>query len=370
MKIPVIHARGSHYEVGYQIGAAACESLRAIHRAAVQASPERWSIWRAYSEGFLAAGETHLPHVVEELRGCAAGCGVPFEDLFLLSVEELLCDEIKNVIPPGVQEPQTAPKLDARTRGERRVKGCSDLAAAPPATMDGNVWLAHNNDLGRDAEEHVFVTHICVTGEPEILAVTVGGIFISIGFNRAGIALTGNQLSATDSRVGVPRQLIVREILAQEDFEAALSAALLPQRASSYNNLIAARGGELVNVEASATDFELLWAENGVTLHTNHYLSPKMQRFEATPEDVPSSDCRCSRARHFAERYQGKISYEVCEIFLRDHVFQPWSVCKHGYDSVTVFSAIINLSEQKMWLAKGNPCASRYMLYAFDSHIV
>lgn len=365
MSIPIITARGSHYEVGFQIGVAARDSLDALYHATLKSCDDRLSTWRTQVPGFLTAAEEHLPQIVQELRGCAAGSGVPFQDLFLLSVEELLCGEVKSDLP-NCGNPESTPKSPALTRGERRGKGCTDLAAAPPATTDGNIWLAHNNDLGRDAEEHVFVTRFCVTGQPDVLAVTIGGIFISIGFNRAGIGLTGNQLSANDSRVGIPRQLIARAILESEDFESALQTALLPERASSYNNLIAARSGELVNVEASATDHELIWAKDGVTFHTNHYLSPHMLQFEQSQEEVPVSEMRCSRARDYAERYHGKMSQDICERFLRDHVFQPWSVCKHGYDSVTVFSSMINLTEQKMWLARGNPCTSRYALFTMN----
>src|SRR5262249_15471402 len=179
---------------------------------------------------------------------------------------------------------------------------CTDLAAAPNATRDGHVWLAHNNDLGADTLEHLFVTRFCVDGEPEILGVTVGGLFISIGLNSAGISLTGNQLTANDSRIGVPRLLIVRDILAQNNLDDALDAALLPERASSYNNIIASADGRIVNVEGSATSAAVTWSQdqNGTLAHTNHYLAPDMLRFEADKALVMMSASRCTRAFEYA----------------------------------------------------------------------
>jgi hypothetical protein len=206
-----------------------------------------------------------------------------------------------------------------------------------------------------------------VTGEPEILAVTVGGLFISIGMNNAGVALTGNQLTANDSRAGVPRLLAVREILAQTSLEDALAVALLPERASSYNNLIASHDGRIVNVEGSATAAALKWStENGGALaHTNHYLSDEMLRFEAELNTVPMSVSRCARAFDYATKYRGQLGYQIGARFLRDHVYAPWSVCKHAGQSVTVFGALIDLTELKLWLTRGNPCLSEFALYEF-----
>ena len=353
MQIPVVKTRGTHYEVGHQIGLAARDSLRVMHSDTRASYGDHWLQFLEASQPFLVATEKHLPRVVEETRGCADGAEIPFDDLFLMSVEELLYEEVRGGTSP----------LSPLLREEGNNQGCSDLAAALPATSDGHVWLAHNNDLKRRAQEHLFVTHFCADGEPEIIAVTVGGLFISIGFNRAGISLTGNQLYANDSRVGVPRLLVVRDILARDTFENALAAALLPERASSYNNLIASSNGQIVSVEGSASDYELIWAEGGVGFHTNHYLCDKMKRFEAS-DSVPASTARCARARDYAEKYRGEISREVCERFLRDHVYAPWSVCKHSGSGVTVFSALIDLTEQQMWLTRGNPCLSEYELVA------
>ena len=88
---------------------------------------------------------------------------------------------------------------------------------------------------------------------------TIGiGPWISVGFNSAGLALTGNELSPNDDRVGIPRLLLVRDILRRRTLDEAVAAALHPRRASSYNNLLSHRDGGVVSVEGSATDAELL----------------------------------------------------------------------------------------------------------------
>lgn len=352
--IPVIQTRGTPYEVGRQIGVAAGPVLRAMHRETLAEFGPRWPALLDLTGPFRDATARHLPHVLAEIRGCADGSGLPFADLFLMSIEELLYEEVRGTEADPLR---LAP-------GER-AKGCSDIAAAPPATADGHIWLAHNNDLGPGSRDQLFVTHFRVDDQPEVLAVTVGGLFISIGFNNAGLALTGNQLNANDSRSGVPRLLAVRHILAQTDLPAALDAALLPARASSYNNILSSADGRIVNVEGSASSAALGWADatGGSVGHTNHYLDPAMLTFEADPDHVPMSAARCARAFDYRTKYQGRIDRAVCERFLRDHVYAPWSVCKHAGQSVTVFSAVIDLTAGTMWLARGNPCQNPFQRY-------
>ena len=350
--IPTIEARGTLYEVGYQIGSAAREYIHAMHAESLSEYGEKWSALLRAGIPFQDATRAHLPRVWQEMRGVAHGAEIPFDDLFLMSVEELLYDEVRG-----------------SEFARAKTKGCSDLAAAPPATRDGHVWLAHNNDLNASAREQLVLTRFCADDEPEIFGVTVGGWFISVGMNNAGLALTGNQLNANDSRAGIPRLLMVRAFLAQTRLEDALALALHPERASSYNNIISSRDGRIVNVEGSATDAQVTWsADNGGTIaHTNHYLAEKMLRFENDPAQVAMSAARCERALAYANEFRGAIDFEICARFVRDHVNAPWSVCKHEGQSVTVFSSIIDLTEKKMWLARGNPCQSEFVPHTFDA---
>lgn len=359
--IQVIETHGTRYEVGHQIGGAARETIQAMRDETLAEYGERWAPLLQASYAFQEQTQKHLPEVMLELQGCADGAGIPFDDLFLMGVEELLYEEVRAQSGFSPNPSDTAPATLERS------KGCSDLAAAPPATRDGHVWLAHNNDLGASAADQLFVTRFCVEGEPEILAVTVGGIFISIGVNNAGLALTGNQLNANDSRVGVPRLFIVREILAQSDLERALAAALLPERASSYNNIISSGDGRIVNAEGSASAVALTWSSEtgGTVAHTNHYLDEKMLDFESDKQNLAMSASRCARAFDYARKYRGEIDFDICQRFVRDHVYAPWSVCKHAGQSVTVFSTVIDLTARQMWLAQGNPCVNDFTLYAF-----
>ncbi len=49
-----------------------------------------------------------------------------------------------------------------------------------------------------------------VPGEPVVFSLGIGP-WLSVGWNSAGLSLTGNELAPNDERIGVPRLLMVRE---------------------------------------------------------------------------------------------------------------------------------------------------------------
>lgn len=323
--IPLLHVRGDHHEAGRQIGAA-CRDLLARSLARAQAGTPpgvSWAELRGATAPYLAATRRHLPWVVAEFAGVAAGCGIDLLDLMVLGTEEVWSH------PPG---------------GER----CSDFAAGPPATADGEIWLAHNNDLSPAAAERIVAVHWQVAGQPELFTIGVGGPYISVGYNSAGLSLTGNELSPNDDRVGVPRLLIVRDILARRTAAAAIAAATSPARASSYNNLIAHRDGTIVNVEGSGGDYALLPAEAGWTVHTNHYVAPRMLRYEADPAEVAGSRTRYARADELMRGRAGPVTPAMLRGFLADRANAPSALCKREGSSQTVFWCIIGLSQGRI----------------------
>jgi isopenicillin-N N-acyltransferase-like protein len=174
----------------------------------------------------------------------------------------------------------------------------------------------------------------------------VGGIFISVGYNAAGLSLTGNELSPNDDRVGVPRLLVVRDILSRPSASEAVAAACNPARASSYNNLIAHADGTIVNVEGSGGAYGLLPAEDGWTVHTNHYVHPAMGPYEADPGAIRGSEARYRRARALMEGRDGPVTPAMLRAFLADREGAPDCLCKVAGDGEvqTVFWCIIGLN--------------------------
>ena len=104
---------------------------------------------------------------------------------------------------------------------------CTDMVACAPATADGHLWVAHNNDLGPEVEDDLVAIEWHVPGDPVVLTFGIGP-WISVGFNSAGLALTGNELSPNDNRIGIPRLLQVRDMVRRPTVAEAVSRRAAP----------------------------------------------------------------------------------------------------------------------------------------------
>ena len=206
-----------------------------------------------------------------------------------------------------------------------------------------------------------------VPGEPVVFSVGVGP-WISVGWNDAGLSLTGNELSPNDERIGVPRLLMVREQLTARSIDEAVAMTLRPDRASSYNTVLAHRDGRVVNVEGSATDAVLRALEPGGTLaHTNHYVEPAMLRFEGDPAYADRSGVRYRPGVRPAgggrRPVPTTVTPELLRAWLSDHDGAPDSICRHpaaepgGSTTKTVFWCLADVTAGEVRYGRGNPCA-------------
>ncbi|MBN1483224.1 MAG: hypothetical protein JXA37_00755 [Chloroflexia bacterium] len=352
-KLALLEVRGDHRQVGRQIGAAMRPVLQALLPRLRRGLPDgvRWEDMLHQGRDYLAHSRAVYPQYVQEIEGIAEGSGLPFEELFLEVCEELW-------------EPAAWGQRGRADRSRRR--GCTDLAARGRATADGSTLIGHTNDLVPESEDELVILKVRAGDEPEFLAVSWGGVGLSAGFNAAGISLSGNAVSCTDIRPGVPRLLLVRAILAARRLGQAIDVCLLPQRASNYNNVIADAHGEVFSVEGSATDYEAIYIEQDVLAHANHYASPAMRAFEADRSDIGGSILRQHRAARLLREHYGELTPLLMQQLLADHANYPASICKHAGESVTVFSMVVQVEGRRAWIGRGRPCQSEYVEYRLE----
>ena len=353
--IPVLRAAGGHREVGRAIGTATAPVLREavafdVVLPAGRSRAEQLALATRYRDATRAA----TPWLVEEIDGAAEGASVDPLALFAASIEEIWPVRPSQA---GTTEP---------VRGR-----CSDLVVGPPFTADGHLYVAHTNDLGADSEAQLVAVEWLVPGEPVVFSIGIGP-WISVGWNDAGLSLTGNELTPNDERVGVPRLLMVREQLTAPTLQAAVAMALRTDRASSYNTVFAHRDGRVANVEGSGGDAVVRSIGPGETLaHTNHYVEPAMLRYEGDVAYARHSAVRYERGRALlagAAAGPGTVTPALLRSWLSDHDGAPDSICRHpgpasepaarGEGQVkTVFWAIADVTAGVIQYGRGNPCA-------------
>ena len=112
---------------------------------------------------------------------------------------------------------------------------CTDVVVSKP-----DIVIGHNNDSSH--EHQPYVTAVKWTTERGTVLTVGAGTFMSVGVGKRPdgyvIALSGNELSQ-NSKTGIPRSLVALAILDAKNFPQAIETALNPERASSYNNIIA-----------------------------------------------------------------------------------------------------------------------------------
>ena len=330
--IPLIRAHGTHREVGRMIGAATADEMARMAAEASPFDPELIGRYRAVTV-------EHAPWIVEELDGAAETAGIDTLAVFAASIEELVPDE--------------APT------------GCTDLVVTGAHTADGHLLVGHTNDLYAEEEPGIVAIEWSVPGQP--VAFTLGsGPWISVGWNDAGLSVTGNEVSPNDEGIGIPRILQVRDVLARRTLAEAVDASLHPARSSAYNWVLAHRDGSAANVEASATKAVVDEpGADGLLMHTNHYTHEEMTSLER-PGEYTSSCTRLDRARELAPG--GGFTVEGLRELLSDHANGENAICRHGDEPKTVktvFWCVADVTAGEITYGRGNPCDSEAQVYRF-----
>ena len=351
--LPLIEVEGGPRERGQQQG----EGARAqVHLAlaryqeiipkAVQLS---WLDAVREARKFLPYGEEVFPQFIEEIRGIAEGAGISFEDVWTLNCYEGL------------------------TESRQQVWGCTCLAIRQEHTDNGHVLLAHNEDWISVDQDTAYLMRVKPDQGPPLIGMTYGPLLVNIGCNAEGIGVAINSVYPTDGGVGVPRILCARAVLNATTISQAIRACVPKLRAGGYSYLLADPYGELYSVETSATSHDLTYGHEGWLVHTNHYLSPKMQPLEERGT-YASSHVRLNRARRLLNAQLGQVTVESLQGLLRDHASYPDSICCHEDPSdplyereLTLASLVMDLTERVMWAAPGPPCVGEYVAYRLGS---
>jgi len=355
--MPVIEASGSPYKIGFAHGSQAkaevlC-SIKTYQSMFLSYANLKWEDAKRKSVNYIPYIDQFDPDLMKEIQGVADGAEVEMEDILALNARSEVV-----MTTSGVPN-------------EELTDGCTAFSVTGDGAREGHILLAQNWDWKGTQIDSLAVLKIKQNGgKPDITMVTEAGIIGKIGCNSAGLGICLNALATPVLPEGVPLHIVLRGILNSVKISDAIGKVNARRHACAANYLIAHRNGASVNIEKTPKEFEVISPENNLLVHTNHMVSPRLHRVNDTTRLLlPDSYVRLHRAKTLLQKRNGSIDVEYCKNVLTDHVEYPDSICRHddpldgpGFRGCTVFSLIANLSEGKIWVAKGAPCQSEYQL--------
>jgi len=352
---PFIRVGGTHREIGRQIGEActvqirrSVENAHLLLASAYENLQLTWDGAQIQARKYLPFAQERYPQYVEEMIGIGEGAGIVFDDVVVLNA------------------------MEAVTTDALHLSKCTSLAVNEQRTADGHVLIAHNEDWLPEDEADVYIVHATPNDEPPFIAMSYGGLLPNVGFNAAGIAQCCDSVYPTDSRIGIPRVVVSRAVLAARTLGDAIRTAVSPHRAAGYSHQIVHESGELYNVEVSAKRFAILYGQDGYVVHTNFYQDPQMQFIEYEPDELIGTRVRYYRALRMLLNGQ-QHTVKSLQAIQKDHINFPNSICNHAEHDLdpldrekTINAMVMDLTARAMHIAWGNPCANAFHTFHLE----
>jgi isopenicillin-N N-acyltransferase-like protein len=363
---PHVRVAGSAAERGRQYGEQARER---VHRSvsAYRDVFAHWAGWdwdavRQEAARFEAPIAAFGPRYLAEMRGIAEGAGLDFIDVLSINVRTEVMFAAKARQAAG----------DVPLAQPARPAECSAFAVVPAPGRTGRALAGQNWDWLPHSADTVVVLEASQDDGPDFVTVVEAGLLAKTGMNSSGLGLVTNALVTADDtgEPGLPYHLMLRAILDCENVSDAITTLQAGVRSSSANYLLAHRDGIAVDVEGAPGDFSRLYfvfpGSDGVLLHTNHFLADRFAGTDVSVWAMPDSPVRLQRLRAGVQAAPDH-SLSTFRSLLSDHANYPSGVCCHPdprfapvEQGMTVTSVLMDLGEQRMWVADGNPCTVPY----------
>lgn len=346
-QIKVVECSGTPYEIGRQWGEGCQESILKISEnignsmaSFYQASKEE-VVSKAMK--FFPSVQEFDPYLVEIMRGQADAAGLSFEEIFTQKCFNELTFSYRNI--PGL---------------------CTSFAATGKATRDGNTILGQNIDFIPGTPIDLLKIHHANGLQQFILSFSNSSEFT---FSSAGIGMCANATIGNTFASNIPVGCYLPRVMREKRIYDAMAILKQVARGLGYYHL-ADMNGQMSGIESIHNDFEILYPERDMLLHSNHYITERFKAVDTAPQLQPDSYYRLDRIRSLMNQHYGQLNVEIIMEILADHDHQPNSICRHvdqrdPISSMTLASFIMLPSEGVIYIAAGNPCGYEYVKYEF-----
>ncbi|MEM9823366.1 MAG: C45 family peptidase [Bacteroidota bacterium] len=300
---------------------------------------------------FVASMQKWTPELLEEIKGISEGSAVPYDiilmhqlgDEFFFSTKYLFAHKCSSI---GINKTQAHPSITAQ-----------------------------NMDIPTYFHGYQTVMNIKKKKGKELLVLTIPGHIGITGMNNSSISINCNILmQLTAQSKGLPVSAIVRGVLAQTNYDAAIDWIKQVEHASGQNYIIGGKEA-VVSLECSADSIvEFIPFENAnYTYHTNHPLKNKdysdwyLNALEENGFTLFDAKGFCQRFPSFEKRFNETVldfSVEEIQEVLRSKDHTGFDVMSNSY---TYASVIYLLSDQPHCLiAPGKPHEREYLTLFFS----
>lgn len=343
----MVECRGSHRDMGRAMG----EGLRSEIREHIAGfvrhrADEVGRELRAFEETLAR----HVPCVLEQLKGIAAGADVPETDVLMLN------------LPVGAVGQTIS------------VDGCTNVAFGHGP--DGPLW-GKNND-GNHPPNRGPVTDACGRrpvaalklypddGIPAICVVFCGWLSGGDMMNAEGVAVghssVGSRFLQSSQHVPVLQWMYWIMLQARTAADYAQRLASLPTLGKGFSQLVADANGTMFSAEIPCPLAQFRLPESGAVGMNcvNCYQLPFLQGMDRrSPESLANAQARIGLLEQAVD--DGDRGIEHMQRLLRHHG-EP-AICRHGGadGGYTEYSMIGVTRERRMLIADGNPCEVSYV---------
>lgn len=304
----------------------------------------------------------HDADYYEEMTGIATGADASLADIAMLNARYELSYTL-----------YTHEAAAANSVPSHEPEGCTSFGAQPEFTANGETILGQNWDWLNGLLGNMCLLHVRSNDHPNYLILTQAGIVSGmIGINEYGIGLCVNGLSSHGDGKELhhrPFHIRVQDIMRTKTLSETLKVILSTDRVCSTNWLIGQKGGEVLNLETSATIAHLLYPADGLITHGNHFLNRTgiTSEFERI---APCSLYRTPRLERLIRQNAEKWDSDIFKNGLKDSFGHPKAICRYpnpdepdAAQTVTVASVILNLDQLTMELSDGPPDTNPYQIH-------
>ena len=311
--------------------------------------------------------------LVDEMQGIAEGSSLQLAEVLALNCRtEILPASFLSDVHHQAQAalaanraaglPDWLDALDPRIHeGE-----CTAMAVAAQASAEGQTWLAQNWDwLGRQRQALVVLNTHDGRGT-RLMTLTEAGMLAKIGMNQHGFALGLNILRSLHDGLqpGVPVHVLLRHLLSCTSVAAARERLTAlgqgPGFGAASNIPCADAQGEAACFEVAPAGWAELRPDQGVVVHTNHFVCSPLLAAQAPMGVTLSSQPRLETAARHAQGLpldMGKL-----QAFLRDESDGHLSICRSPDPALppegrveSVAGIVMNTRTREMWIAPDVP---------------